>query len=256
MSAATTNKRITSYYGKPDSANSFNATFGSTIEDGIQSVTSSSIHNLLQETINVVGPYNSKDGAGENIAANALTSDTKVRNVVALQRVKFINNESRKGTTDGATPSVYATNAFAAITPITIIHDFVLNCGAGTGVGASRLYKVDSDVIVTFKIDSGDNTGDFTGKIGDITTFVGVYRISSVTNPVDNSLVYYKLDVLGKTPSGGYDMYLSDSGIVLTVNGSNKLQYTFTSASDINHSVDILVDTTITSIDINGADIA
>lgn len=254
----TEQKRISSNFGKPNSQSSNDYTFGFTLQDNTTSV-NNNLPNLLQTTWNLQGTYNDKDGSGTAIASvNNTVTDAisgRTRNTPSVQISRFVQTISSKGYS--TSPSNYVIPAWTGTTlqgtsnAAVISHDLTLLANSDSG-NANRLYAINSDIVTTFKIDSG--TGGNVGKAINISTFVGSYKYNSTLLPTTNAIVYHDLQAHGKTTSpSGYDVYLPNSGIVLSVSG-NMLFYTFTSSSVVNYSVDILVDSTITSFDVNGAD--
>lgn len=251
-------KRISTDFGKPNSQFSNEYTFGFTLQDGTTSV-NGDLPNLIQTTCSLQGPFNDKDGSGTTIASvNNLITDTisgRTRNTQSIQMCRYLQNLSSKGYT--TSPSNYVIPAWTGTTlqgttnGAIITHDLTLFPNRNTG-GANRLYIIDSDITVMFKTDSGN--GANTGKASNISTFVGTYHYNSTLIPTNNTIAYHNFQVLGKTTSpSGFDVYLTNSGIVLSSSGNN-LSYTFNSASVVNYSADFFIDSTIKSFDVNGPD--
>ncbi len=243
------NKRIITYYGRPMTSNG--TTFGSTLHDYTLGI-NESLPNIIQDTYNIIGTYNSKNGESATItAANLVTAtiNNRVRNTTTMQRTRFVQNLSAKGYVSGG---AYSTNAWSGTTlqgvanAAVITHELelLLNSGAGS----NKIYKMDSDIIVVFKIDSG-----IAGSKAAITTFVGAYQYHSITYPTSGAIVYQHLDVLGKSQAGIYDLYFPDVNLSLDVTNQNFV-YTFTASANVNYSVDIIVDSLIVGYDINGSD--
>jgi hypothetical protein len=246
-------KRISTNFGK--FTNDY--TFGFTLQDTTTSV-NNNLPNLLQTTYNLQGPFNDKDGSGTLLPTNNLVTDTisgRTRNTTSVQISRFVQNISAKGYATSS--SNYLIPAWTGTTfqgtpgGATVTHDLSLFSNSNMG-GSNRLYTIDSNITTMFKIDSG--TGVNIGKASNISTFVGSYRYNASLTPTDNTIAYHNLQVLGKTTSpSGYDVFLPNNGLLLSVSGSI-LGYTFTAAALVNYSADFFVDSTITSFDVNGAD--